>query len=106
VFGRSGLPDKKYPEAVRRAGSNGLRCQVVFVYVLRSLKDGKRYIGLSENVDERREQHNRGQVDSTKGRRPFKFMYKEELNSLADARKREKYFKSAAGRRFLKRLGL
>jgi len=34
---------------------------------------------------------------------PWKLVYKEEYDSIVDARKREKYFKSAAGRRFLEK---
>jgi putative endonuclease len=78
----------------------------LFVYVLKSLKDGKRYVGISANLQNRIIQHNRGEVKATRGRRPFEIVYHEELGSLLDARGREKYLKSAAGRRFLKKIGL
>ena len=76
----------------------------MFVYVLVSLKDGKRYVGMTEDPDRRLEEHNRGMEKSTKGRRPFELVYQEKLPDRRAARDREKYFKSAAGRRFLNKL--
>jgi putative endonuclease len=78
----------------------------MFVYVLKSLKDGKKYVGISANPQDRIRQHNRGEVKSTKGRRPFEIVYHEEVDSAKEARKKEKYLKSAAGRRFLKHINL
>jgi putative endonuclease len=71
------------------------------VYVLKSLKDGNHYVGLSHNVMARLLQHNSGKVRSTKARIPFILLYSEHVGRLVDAREREKYFKSAAGKRFL-----
>ena len=42
-----------------------------YVYVLRSLKDNKNYVGYTKNLELRFEQHNERKVDSTKYRRPF-----------------------------------
>jgi len=46
-----------------------------FVYVLLSLKDQKRYIGLTNNLERRFNEHNSGQVKATKYRKPFKLIY-------------------------------
>jgi putative endonuclease len=78
----------------------------MFAYVLRSLKDGNRYTGITLCVAGRVVQHNRGAVKSTRGRRPFELMYKEEFATRVEARSREKYFKTAADRRFLDDLGV
>ena len=78
--------------------------KVYFVYVLLSLKDQEHYHGLSSNIAERIKQHNAGKVRSTKSRRPFVLLYDERVGSLTEARKREKYLKSAAGRKFLKKI--
>ena len=48
-----------------------------YVYVLLSLKDGKRYTGITDDVERRLEEHNSGQVKSTKHRTPFKIIYYE-----------------------------
>lgn len=72
--------------------------------MLQSLVDHKHYTGLSSDVEKRLKMHNDGKVQSTKRRRPFILIYQEVAKTLVEARKRKKYFKSAAGRRFLKRL--
>ena len=74
---------------------------IYFVYVLKSLKDGKRYTGISDNVKRRLKEHNRGNTRSTKNRTPFILEYTEKYQDRFSARKREKYFKSAAGRKWL-----
>ena len=42
-----------------------------FVYLLQSLKDNRFYIGQTDNVSRRLDDHNRGKVSSTRHRRPF-----------------------------------
>jgi putative endonuclease len=74
------------------------------IYVLKSLRDRKNYIGLSANVSKRLKMHNAGKVKSTKSRRPFQLIYHELIGFLQAARAREKYFKSGAGRRFLENI--
>jgi len=75
-----------------------------FVYILKSEKDRKTYCGSTNDLTRRIDQHNKGYVKSTKNRRPLTIFYKEEYNTEADARKRERYFKSASGRKFLAKL--
>ncbi len=72
------------------------------VYVLKSLKDGKLYYGFTNNLIERMKQHNNGEVKSTKSRIPFELIYFEKVSTLVDARKRERYFKSGFGRKYVK----
>jgi putative endonuclease len=76
----------------------------MYVYVLRSQKDGKRYVGMAHDVRKRLEDHNKGQVSSTKGRRPLEVVHVEAFKTVEEARAREKYYKSAAGRRALDRI--
>jgi|WetSurMetagenome_2_1015567.scaffolds.fasta_scaffold1374136_1 putative endonuclease len=76
-----------------------------FVYILRSLVDGKRYVGMTADLSKRLEEHNGGRVTATKSRRPFVLMHHESCQSLAEARAREQYYKTAAGRRALNALG-
>ena len=75
-----------------------------YLYILKSISDGKRYIGIARDVNRRLKEHNSGYVTSTKARRPFVHLYTEKCADRPTARKREKYFKSAAGRRMLNRL--
>ncbi|AFL81361.1 putative endonuclease containing a URI domain [Aequorivita sublithincola DSM 14238] len=74
-----------------------------YVYVLKSLKDGRLYKGMTLNLDERIIQHNSGKNKSTKGFIPWFLIYFEEFEFRKDARVREKYFKSGVGREYLHR---
>ena len=75
-----------------------------YVYVLKSLQDRKRYVGMTDNIERRLSEHHRGNVLSTKTRRPFILVYHEKFSTRSEARQREKYFKTAAGRRYLDKL--
>lgn len=72
------------------------------VYVLRSIKDKRTYVGSTDNFQRRLHQHNSGKVTSTKHRAPFQVLFTEEFEILEEARKRELWYKSGAGRRKLK----
>lgn len=62
---------------------------------------------MSADVEQRLKTHNSGQVKSTKAYIYWTLVHVEEFNSRIEARKREKYLKSAAGRRWRKiNLGL
>ncbi len=74
-----------------------------FVYILQSSKDERTYIGFTtRKVRERLQEHNQGKVRATKHRRPLYLLFQERVNSLWEAKKREHYWKSGAGRRKLK----
>lgn len=72
-----------------------------YTYILQSEKDGNKYTGFTKNLKLRFQQHNNGEVQSTKHRRPFKLIYYEACLSKADAIRREKYFKTHYGKMFL-----
>jgi putative endonuclease len=59
------------------------------VYILRSLKDNQLYIGYTNDLKRRIEEHNSGKSFSTKTRRPFKLIYYEAYSSENDAKHRE-----------------
>ncbi len=73
-----------------------------YTYVLIGKKDGNFYIGFTNNIEKRVEEHSQGKVVSTANRIPLKLIYYEACLNKYDALKREKYFKSGFGRRFLK----
>ena len=73
-----------------------------FTYVLRSKKDNKLYVGFTKDLEKRLEKHNKGLVDSTKDRMPLEIVYYEACLNEEKAIKREKYFKTGFGRKFLK----
>ena len=73
-----------------------------YTYVLKSEKDKKLYIGFTKDLKNRYCEHNDGKVEATKERRPLSLIYYEACLSKERAVKREKYFKTGFGRRFLK----
>ena len=74
-----------------------------YVYVLKSLKDQKSYVGHTNNFIKRIREHNQELVKVTKNRRPLKLLYYEACNVLKDAIQREKSLKTGFGRAYLKR---
>jgi len=73
-----------------------------YVYVLRSLRDKQFYVGLTRNLSARLQAHNNGLVNSTKKRIPFELVYWEGCRDESDAAQREKYLKTAWGKRYIK----
>lgn len=73
-----------------------------YVYVLYSAGFERQYIGMSDELDRRLVEHNSGKNQSTKAFKPWLLIHKESFDSREDARVREKYLKSAAGRRWRK----
>jgi putative endonuclease len=73
-----------------------------YVYILRSQKDGNFYVGYTADLRKRIGQHNKGIVESTRNRRPFELIYYEACIKQQDALHREKYLKSAYGKRYIK----
>ena len=74
-----------------------------YVYILRSLKDGRYYYGSTMDLEKRLKAHNFGRVKSTSHRRPLKLHYWEKVNTKAEALKRERFFKSVLGHSCLKK---
>jgi len=72
-----------------------------YTYVLQSETDGNFYSGFTKDLKLRFEQHCKGLVESTKNRRPLKLIYYEASLKQEDALKRERYFKTYNGKRFL-----
>lgn len=72
-----------------------------WVYVLESLKDGKKYTGYTKDLPSRFEAHQNGKVDSTKNRRTLKLIYFEGCLNQQDATKREKHLKTHYGKMYL-----
>ena len=73
-----------------------------YVYVLRSLSDRQFYVGLTDNLPARLQEHNAGRVSSTKQRVPFELLYWEGCLNRSDAAQGEKYLKTAWGKRYLR----
>ena len=73
-----------------------------FVYVLKSKTAGKIYIGHTQNVSLRIEQHNRGSSKATKMLKDWELIYSEPFLTRTLAISREKFFKTGRGKQVFK----
>lgn len=74
-----------------------------FVYFLKSVKNGKTYVGYtSQDVFTRLKQHNCGVNSWTKQNRPFELIYNEKYYCKEDARSRELFYKTGFGKKIKK----
>jgi putative endonuclease len=71
------------------------------VYVLLSRKDDNFYVGYTTDLPRRLDEHSQGRNTSTAPRRPFVLVHCEYHLSTIDAPRREKYFKTTAGKKAL-----
>lgn len=78
--------------------------KMYYLYIIQSIKNGKYYIGATKNIDRRLDEHNRGKSKSTKNFVPYKLIYKENFNTLLEARKREYYIKLQKSKKFIESL--
>ncbi len=75
---------------------------MVNVYVLQGLQ-GKRYFGITNNLDRRLKEHRSGNTKGGQVIGDFQLIYSEEFDNYKLARDREKYSKSGAGRAWLEK---
>jgi putative endonuclease len=74
-----------------------------YAYVLQSESNQTFYYGSTENLENRLLTHNAGLVNYTSKYLPWKIVYFESFSTRSEAMKREKFFKTGAGRDFIKR---
>ena len=72
------------------------------VYVLQDER-GTLYKGMTNDLERRLREHRSGKTTTTRKMMNFVVVYTEVYSDKEAARKRELYFKTAAGRRFLKK---
>ena len=73
-----------------------------YVYILKC-GNNTEYVGCTNDLEDRIQRHNRGEVDSTKNRLPVVLICYTALDDKYKAYKFEKYLKSGSGRAFSKR---
>jgi putative endonuclease len=76
---------------------------VITVYVLRSIGNRRRYVGITENLPRRLTEHRKHSSTVGKLLGSFELIYQEPHLDYAAARGREKFFKSGQGREWLNR---
>jgi len=76
-----------------------------YFYILRSLKTGKLYLGYTpDNPSSRLKKHNQGLVKATKAFIPYEPIYYSTFKNKKDAIECEKYFKTTAGWKRIKKM--
>ncbi len=75
-----------------------------YVYILQSSVDESFYIGFTENLEKRLNQHNNGESNYTSRKIPWKLVYFEEFSTKTDAIKRERFLKAQKNKVFYHRL--
>ena len=76
--------------------------KVHYIYILQSQKDKKFYTGYTNDLKRRLKLHSAGKIISTGNRFPLKLVYYEACLNQQDATHREKYLKTAWGKRYIK----
>jgi len=77
---------------------------MAFVYILKSCNFNITYTGSTNDLERRITEHNNGESNFTKKYMPWKVIYTEEYANLSEARRKEKYFKTCAGRKIIKKI--
>ncbi len=75
-----------------------------YTYILKSELKRKSYVGHTNNIQRRLLEHNEGKNTFTKKYRPWRIIYVEQFKNEQEAINKEKYFKSHAGRKIMKKL--
>jgi putative endonuclease len=72
-----------------------------YIYAISSQLRNYIYVGLTNNIARRLEEHNKGYNKTTNPYRPFKLILTEDYKSRSEARVREKYLKSGEGKELI-----
>ena len=70
----------------------------IYVYILKSLGNNKRYVGITNNISRKLKEHQVPILTVSKNLGVFKLIKVEKYPNYTEARKREKYHKSGKGR--------
>ena len=92
------------PTAGRLVDTQDLKQNMFYVYAIKSQSRNYIYVGLTNSLERRLEEHNGGKNKTTWPYRPFSLIHYETFEKRIDARLREKYLKSGIGKDFLKSL--
>jgi len=96
------VPARTYhSQKLKRSVRAGNAALMYTVYVLKD-KNSRLYKGVTNNLERRLREHRSGQTVTTAKMSEFEVVYTELFETFQEARAREKYFKTSAGRRFLK----
>ena len=89
---------------ITKGESNLSFFMMYYTYIIRSLSNGKYYIGYTSDLKQRLFEHNQNKTKSLRNRGPFEFVYFEGYQDKTEARKRELQIKSYKGGNAFKKL--
>ena len=72
-----------------------------YVYILKSEKTNRYYVGQTNSIEKRLERHNNGLVKSTKSYLPWKLCYFEVFPSRSEAILREREIKAKKSKKYI-----
>ena len=75
-----------------------------FVYILQSQKDGRYYVGSTQDLSQRLHRHNQGRSKYTKAKRPWELVYSEELQDRSSAIQRELEIRNRKSKAYIETL--
>lgn len=74
-----------------------------FVYIIQSEKDESYYVGITENIEKRLEEHNSGSSKYSSVKRPYKMIWYCGFQNNEKAYEFERYLKAGSGMAFRNR---
>ena len=84
-----------HPDGHREGGA------INYVYILKSEKNNRYYIGSTNNIERRLAEHNSGKTQSLKYLIPLRIVFKKEYATLLEARKIEQKLKKLKNRNII-----
>lgn len=73
-------------------------------YILHSFKTGRFYVGSTNNLSRRLEEHQKGKTKYTRETGPYELVFSQRYESLTEARKIESWLKAQKSSEFLERI--
>ena len=77
---------------------------MIYLYILKSQKTGKYYVGQTNDLDKRLSYHNSGYNKSTRGGSPWSLVYKLPCQSREEAVRLENHIKKKKSKKYIDRL--
>ena len=81
--------------------SSFVKSATITLYVLRGLKNRKRYVGITSDLQRRLAEHGQNRSKGSQAIGEFEMLFTEEYPNYLAAREREKFLKSGQGRQWL-----
>ena len=75
-----------------------------YVYILKSLKNSRYYIGSTNDLNRRLIEHNTGKSTYTSFSKPFELVFSQEYDELTTARKTEYWLKRQKDKKIIERI--